>query len=104
MKWVVALIRKMETLEYFSTVKEQWQIVLDKSKKEFDEEIKDLADKLTELVPTTSKLGEFGVLDKRSKFTTKNTPEYRKVSEFECRTLEEDLLGYDNPDIRTTFV
>ena len=71
MKWVVALIRKMETLEYFSTVKEQWQIVLDKSKKEFDEEIKDLADKLTELVPTTSKLGEFGVLDKRSKFTNK---------------------------------
>ena len=71
MKWVVVLIRKMETLEYSSTVKEQWQIVLDKSKKEFDEEIKDLADKLTELVPTTSKLEEFGVLDKRSKFTNK---------------------------------
>ena len=71
MKWVVVLIRRMETLEYSSTVKEQWQIVLDKSKKEFDEEIKDLADKLTELVPTTSKLEEFGVLDKRSKFTNK---------------------------------
>ena len=73
MKWVVVLIRKMETLENSSTVKEQCQIhvVLDKSKKEFDEEIKDLADKLTELVPTTSKLGEFGVLDKRSKFTNK---------------------------------
>ena len=99
----LALIRKMETLEDSSSEKEQCRIVLNKSKKEFDEEIKYLADKLTELVPTTSKTGEFGVLD-TSKFTTKNTPEYRKVSEFEYRKLEEDPLGYDDQDTRTTLV
>eukprot|EP00536_Pseudo-nitzschia_multiseries_P014635 jgi/Psemu1/215397/e_gw1.743.24.1 len=66
-------------------------------KQRFDEEIRYLAGRLTELIPTSSKMEEFGFLDV-AKFKMKKEPSFRKLSTNEIQMLEEDPLGYNaNP-------
>jgi hypothetical protein len=71
------------------------QTLLDNAKKEFDREIEYLSGKLKELIPTTSTVEEFGLMD-AAKFQMKSEPKYRKVSPNEYRKLEEDPMGYDD--------
>ena len=87
-----ALIAKINKNESSSS---KDQKLLDDAKKEFDLEIEYLSGKLKELIPTTSTVEEFGLMD-AAKFKMKSEPKYRKVSPNEYRKLEEDPMGYDD--------
>ncbi|VEU33333.1 unnamed protein product [Pseudo-nitzschia multistriata] len=63
-------------------------------KQKIDKELAYIACRLTELIPTTSNLDEFGVMEV-AKFKMKQEPQYRKVSENEIQILEEDPMEYD---------
>ena len=93
-----ALIAKIDKLED-PEEKERQQKLLKKSKDAFDEEIKHLAGKLTELIPTTSNVEEFGLMD-AAKFKMKSDPGNNNVSAKEYQELEDDPLGFDKPSIQ----
>lgn len=97
-----ALIAKIDKLEDREE-KDRHQKLLDKSKKAFDEEIEYLAGKLKELIPTTSKVEEFGLMD-AAKFKMKSEPGNQNVSSKEYQELEDDPLGFDKPSIRNDIV
>lgn len=100
-----ALIAKINN-ESSSSSKDQdhHQKLLDDTKKEFDHEIDYLSGRLKELIPTTSTVEEFGLMD-AAKFKMKSEPKYRKVSPNEYRKLEEDPLGFDDePSISEEIV
>jgi predicted nuclease with TOPRIM domain len=83
--------------------REHYQKLLEKSKKKFDKEIKYLAGRLKELIPTTSTIEEFGLMD-TTKFRMKPESTIRKVSPDEYRKLEEDPLGFDEKSIGSEIV
>jgi len=88
-----ALIRKNESLD----PEERDESELAATKQRFDDEIRYLAGRLTELVPTSSRLKEFGFMEV-AKFKMKKEPTFRKVSANEIQMLEEDPLGSNDPD------
>mmetsp|Transcript_16625 Transcript_16625/g.34703 ORF Transcript_16625/g.34703 Transcript_16625/m.34703 type:complete len:828 (+) Transcript_16625:157-2640(+) len=67
---------------------------IEEAKKQFDEEIKYLAGRLTDLIPTSSNLDEFGEMNV-AKFKMKEGVKFRKVSPNEIQMLEENPLGTD---------
>jgi len=96
------LIAKIDKLED-PDEKDLYQKLSNKSKKAFDEEIEYIADKLEELIPTTSKVEEFGLMD-AAKFKMKSEPGNQNVSSKEYQELEDDPLGYNKPSIRDEIV